>query len=281
MAHDFLLEDDFEKFLVSEYFKHGSIDQVLKIHHFDIPISYAGYHRVLNKFGIIKSAGPNSKLSESLYLLSLIANYKIPLEKIYRKYAPASIKVSTNTIHRILHYTRLGLTRRQGVALLIENKDKPGQYLTGNDVSLTKTVLGNKGDLSLPMGHSKTGEDPRIQILRVLQQEVFTDFLINGNFPTNLVPEHPKPVMYINIADIRVSVYCLKVSPRLSFSSYKLQNISFKTLKEIKGHEVRPGVVEIVKNYEDILTGESTSEALEINSNLNTSLFAYAKIGSK
>ena len=281
MAQDFLLEDDFEKFLVSEYFKHGSIDQVLKIHHFDIPISYAGYHRVLNKFGVIKSAGPNSKLSESLYLLSLIANYKIPLEKIFRKYAPSSIKVSTNTIHRILHYTRLGLTRRQGVALLIENKEVPGEYLVGNDISLTKTVLGNKGDLSLPMGHSKTGEDPRIQILRVLQQEVFTKSLINGNFPTNLVPEHPKPIMYINIADIRVSVYHLEIYPKLHFSSYKLQNISFRSQQEIQKAEVRPGVVEIIKNHEHNQNSEIALETIEISSNLNNALLAYAKIGSK
>ena len=281
MTHDYPKGDLFDKFLVSEYFKLGSIDQVFKAHQFDLPISFAGYHRILDKYGVIKSAGPNSKLSESLYLLSLIANYKIPLEKIYRKYAPASIKVSTNTIHRILHYTRLGLTRRQGVALIIENMDEKGKYLLGNDISLTKSALGEKGDLSLPMGHSKTGEDPKMQILRVLQQEVFTNDLINRNFPVNLVPEHPKPIMYINIADIRVSVYHLLYSPKLCFSSYKLQNISFKSQQEIQDAEVRPGVIEIIKHYELKSSSEKVSEVIEINSNLNNVLLTYAKIGSK
>jgi len=281
MAREFLLEDGFEQFLVSEYFKHGSIDQVIKVHHYNLPISYAGYHRVLNKYGVVKSAGPNSKLSESLYLLSLIANYKIPLEKIYRKYAPSSIKVSTNTLHRILHYTRLGLTRRQGVALLIENQDDPGKYLLGNDISLNKSVLGRKGDLSLPMGHSKTGETPQQSILRVLQQEVFTEDVILHKFPAKIIPEHPKPVMYINIADIRVTVYHLKISPKYKFTSFKLQNLSFLKHESLSGLVVRPGVLEILNKYKQMETLPSESPALEFNSNLNRDILAYAKIGSK
>lgn len=273
--------EKFERFLVSEYFKLGSIDQVFKTHQFDLPISFAGYHRVLDKYGVVKSAGPNSKISESLYLLSLIANYKIPLEKIYRKYAPASIKVSTNTIHRILHYTRLGLTRRQGTALLIENKIEPGKYVVGNDISLTKSILGEKGDYSLPMGHSKTGEAPRVSIMRVLQQEVFTDKVTDFNFPVNLIPEHPRPVMYINIADIRVAVYHITISPKLEFSSFKLQNLGFKSSAEIKNENVRPGVEEIISSYELNRNSELLNEGFEINSNLNASLLAYAKIGSK
>jgi hypothetical protein len=216
-----------------------------------------------------------------LYLLSLIANYKIPLEKVYRKYAPASIKVSTNTIHRILHYTRLGLTRRQGVALLIENKDEKGKYLVGNDISLTNSKLGAKGNLSLPMGHSKTGEDPRISIMRVLQQEVFTNNVINLDFPVNIVPEHPNPLMYINIADIKVTVYKISISPKLQFSSFKLQNLAFKSFSDISKTEIRPGVGEILLNYELSINSESVREGFEISSNLNTSLLAFAKIGSK
>lgn len=279
MVFDFKSEDDFETWLVAEYFKFGSIDQVLKFHQYNIPISYAGYHRVLNKFGIVKSAGPNSKLSESLYLLSLIANYKTPLEKVYRKYAPASVKVSSNTLHRILHCTRLGLTRRQGVALLIENKLESGKYLVANDMSLTHTDLGSKGDLSLPMSHSKVGENPRVSIMRVLQQEVFSNSVLNKNFPVNIIPEHPKPAMYINIADIRVSVYTLQIHPEFSFSSFKLRNHTFKDIQEIRALPVRPGVCEIINAYEQ---NRNTNQDFvpEIDSNLNTSLLAYAKIGS-
>ena len=132
--------DEFEKFLVTEYFKHGSINKVLYFHHFGLPISYAGFDRVLTKFGVVKSAGPNSKLTESLSVLSLVADYKLSLEKIYEKYAPKTLRVSTNTLHRILHYTRLGLTRRQGTALIItqEGDDK---VLMGYDVSLSNKNL--------------------------------------------------------------------------------------------------------------------------------------------
>lgn len=281
MTREFILEDGFEQFLVAEYLKCGSIDQVLARNQYGLPISFAGYHRVLTKFGVIKSAGPNSKLSESLYLLSLIANYKIPLEKIYRRYAPASIRVSTNTIHRILHYMRLGLTRRQGVALLIENSERKGEYLMGNDMSLSQSVLGVRGDLSLPMGHSKTGEDPKISIQRVMQQEVFTEQVITQKFPTESIPLHPKPVMFINIADVRVSVYHLKISPKERFSSYKLQNLAFVNPEKIKNSAIRPGVPEIISKFECIKNQNEETIAIELNSNLNQAILALAKIGSK
>lgn len=279
MDYRFASNADFEKHLVSEYLRYGSIDQVFKLNQYNLPISYAGYHRVLDKFGVIKSAGPNSKISESLYLLTLMANYKIPLEKIYRKYAPTTIKVSTNTLHRILHCVRLGLTRRQGVALLIENKTDKGKYLVGSDISLNNSVLGERGDLSLPMSHSKLGEDPRLSILRVLQQEVFTQSVLTHNFPVNIVPEHPKPVLYINIADIRVSVYKITIGSSFKFSSHKLKNHSFMDLNKISTSQTRPGVVEIISNFEEH-KDKNPNEVIEIDSNLNTNLLAYSKISS-
>ena len=172
-----LKQDDFETYLVSEYFKHGSINKVFSAHHYNLPISFAGFTRVLTKYHVVKSAGPNSNLSESLHILSKIVDYKIPLERIYHQFAPKTIQVSTNTLHRILHYTRLGLTRRQGAALVINPKESVERYLLGNDLSLSNPSLGRKGDLSLPMGHSKIGENPRESILRVLQQEVFTNLV--------------------------------------------------------------------------------------------------------
>ena len=163
-------QESFERNLVSEYFRHGSINKVFSFHHFDLPISFAGYTRVLSKYKVVKSAGPNSNLSESLHFLSKVVDYKIPLERIYHQHAPRTIQVSTNTLHRILHYTRLGLTRRQGTALIVTHKSHPEAFLVGNDISLSNSVLGKRGDLSLPMGHSKLGELPQESILRVLQQ---------------------------------------------------------------------------------------------------------------
>lgn len=268
-------ELDFQKFLVAEYFKVGSIDKVFKAHQFDLPISFSGYHRILKDFGIIKSAGPNSKLSDSLYFLNLLINYKIPLEKTYRNYAPKGIRISLNTLHRIIHYTRLGLTRRQGTALLITNKKEPNKILIGNDISLANNLLGQKGDYSLPMSHSKTGENPRDSIIRVLQQEVFTDLVVNKSFPYFVISEHPKPLMYINIADVRVTVYHIELNSDLPFSSFKLTNLQYKSISDLRDKKLRPGVGDILENFLDLQSNSSLSTAPEFNSSLNTTLYAW------
>lgn len=269
----------FEQYLVSEYFRLGSINKVFQEHKYYLPISFAGFDRVLSKFGVIKSAGPNSKISESLYLLSLLANYKIPLEKIYHRHAPRSVQVSTNTLHRILHYTRLGLTRRQGVALIISNSKDKNKILVGHDLSISNSSLGKKGDLSLPMGHSKVGENVKDSIARVLQNEVFTDMVVNKTFPWSLIPEHIKPIMFINIADIKVAVYHLEISSnQRQFSSYKLSNIKFVSSELIlKEKNVRPGIKDILNNYAKINQCNLAGEVQVINSELNSSLYALAK----
>lgn len=279
MSTEYLQAAEFDEFLISEYFRLGSIDRVLKHHHYSLPVSYASYHRVLIKFGVVKSAGPNSKLSESLYILSLLANYKIPLEKIYRKFIPLSVKVSLNTIHRILHFVRLGLTRRQGVALLLESETEAGNFLVGNDISLNNSLLGNKGDISLPMGHSKTGEDAKQSILRVLQQEVFTNSVIKRIFPADLLPNHLRPLMFIDIADIKVAVYHIKINPQLTFSSFKLQNLHFAGKQELLGKKLRPGVRDILCAYSDI-QAKSFEEVPSLVSELNQEILAFAKAHS-
>lgn len=269
-------QTDFEKYLVSEYFKHGSINKVFYFHHFGIPISYAGYDRILTKYHVIKSAGPNSKLTESLRILSLVADYKLSLEKIYEKYAPHRLLVSTNTLHRILHYIRLGLTRRQGVALIITNHKKPDLFLTGHDLTLSNPSLGHKGDLSLPMGHSKIGESPRDSILRVLQQEAFTDLVINKSFPYEIIPEHPKPSMYINIADIKVAVYHLNLTDKYPLSSFKLTGFKYRSYEEIFRLKSRPGIHEILNKYLELRKNTDPDSIPEFDAELNTRLYAMA-----
>ena len=229
---------------------------------------------MLTKFNIVKSAGPNSKLTESLKILSMVADYKLSLEKIYEKHAPRQLRVSTNTIHRILHYIRLGLTRRQGTALIITQRGKGGYFLVGNDQSLSDSALGNKGDISLPMGHSRTGENPKESITRVLQQEVFTDQAITGNFPFEVVPQHPRPIMYMNIADIRVAVFHIELTKSYPFSSNKIQNIRLVDLPEIKNKNTRPGVYEILTNY---YPHPSSSSIPEYSSTLNALLYSMIK----
>ena len=270
-------QEDFEKYLVSEYFKYGSINKVFSAHSYDLPISFAGYTRVLSKYKVVKSAGPNSNLSESLHILSKLANYKIPLERIYHQHAPKKIQVSTNTLHRILHYTRLGLTRRQGTALIITQKNKPGYFLMGNDQTISDPALGHKGDLSLPMGHSKINENPKDSILRVLQQEVFTNLVLKNNFPEKILPEHPNPVMFINIADIKVAVFHLELSGNYSFSSFKLNNLKFYDSNNLHRLKIRPGVEEMLNGFlNQSIT--NTSKVPIITSNLNRTLYVVAKV---
>lgn len=272
MSNQWSSPKEFERFLITEYFKHGSINKVFYFHHFNLPISYAGFDRILTKHGVVKSAGPNSKLTESLRLLRLVADYKLSLEKIYEKYAPHKLLVSTNTLHRVLHYTRLGLTRRQGVALIITPKENPNLFLTGYDQSIINRKLGNKGDLSLPMGHSKTSELPQNSITRVLQQEVFTDLVLQGKFPKGLVPQHLNPIMFINIADIKVAVYHLQLRKNFSFSSFKLHHLQFRDLTQIYHGNPRPGVLEIVERFTNPNPAIKTNQIPEYQCNLNYAL---------
>jgi hypothetical protein len=245
-------EQEFQKFLVSEYLKHGSIDKVFKLHNYNLPISFASYHRLLNKFQIVKSAGPNSKLSESLHILSLLNAYKLPLERIYHKYSPHTLQVSTNTLHRVLHNIRLGVTSRVGVALLISSSVEPNKYLLGQDNSLTNPQLGQKGDWSLPMGYTREQDGHCTGIKRVLQQEVFTQYTVNNKFPKNLFPEDQKEIFTINISDIKVYVYRLILDKSYSFSSFKLENFGFYGSSEIEKLKTRGGVADILKTYTNL-----------------------------
>ena len=269
-------EQLFDQFLISEYLKHGSIEKVFSVHKYDLPLSFATYHRILNKYSIVKSAGPNSKLSESLDLLSQLANYKQPLERIYHRHAPASIQVSTNTLHRMLHYVRLKVTRRVGTALLISHESEPHKYLLGQDQSLSQANLGQPNDFSLPMTHSRMQDKPVSAIKRVLQQEVFTKQTISLNFPQDLKLDNLKPILYINIADIKVAVYRLLIPDHYThFESFKLHHYQFLSSEEVQKLKLRPGVGDIIKATEAQRFQSVVEEAPEIESTLNALLYAY------
>ena len=263
---------EFEKFLLKEYFRLGSINKVFTAHHLDLPISFAGYARLLTKFSIIKSAGPNSRFSESLDILTKLSSYKIPLEKVYHRFAPRRIQVSVNTLHRILHYTRLGLTRREGTALLITSSRDSQSFLTGREQNTPNSQLGKRGDLALPMGHSRTGENPRDAIVRVLQQEVFTNQTIEGHFPWKIVPDHPQPCMYISIADIKVTVYHLIFDHDFQFSSFKLNTLKYRNLNRLLTDNLRPGIEDILKQHAGLLKNTKRITVPEFSSKLNLAL---------
>jgi len=59
-------EDAFNRFIISEYLKYGSVDEVFRRNDYNLPISYPGVQRLLDKWGIVKAAGPNTLLTEAL-----------------------------------------------------------------------------------------------------------------------------------------------------------------------------------------------------------------------
>ncbi len=254
-------EERFNRWLISEYLKYGSVDEVYKAHDYNIPISYAGYQRLLDKWGIVKAAGPNTRLTEALIFLEELSLEKIPLERLYRK-MPLSFKASITTMHRILNSIRSETIRRVGTALVITQVENKNLVLIGNDVSpIVRTNVGKPfGSLTLPMGYSRRTESRETSILRVLQQEVFTFPTIERiDTPKRIIPPSPRPFMYLDIADVRVAVYHLTLPPELSkpdsFTSFKIKNHRFIHLGEMLERKLnfRAGIVEIAAGYRNYL----------------------------
>lgn len=249
-------EEKFNKWIVAEYFKHGSVDEVLRIHRWGLPISYANYQRILDKWGVVKAAGPNSKLTEALEFMTHLAYDNIPIEELYKK-MPPSFQTSASTLYRILAYVKEGITRRVGTALIITPYDSKDKILLAHDVSTPRIELGKPyGALSLPMGYSRKRDGRKVNIIRVLQQEVFTRKTLELAFPNETVPQDPQPFMYLDIADVRVSLYHLQLPKNLSgvrnFSSYKLKEFEYVSMDKIlKGDykNLRAGVIDAVAGY--------------------------------
>lgn len=248
-------EPEFSQFLVREYFRFGSVDQVLRHYRFSLPISQASYQRVLDKYGVVKAAGANSRISEVILFFEHLLKDAVNIETVYKK-MPLSFQTSLKTIYRVYSYMKQGLTRRVGVALIISPFDNPNKVLLAKDITTPSLYLGKRyGFLSLPMGYARKRDSRRIGIMRVLQQEVFTDLVVKGGFPFSIVPFSIEPFMYLDIADVRVAVYTIGLPKELSclskFSSFKLKDYRFFDIKEIlKGNlELRGGVKEAIFGY--------------------------------
>jgi hypothetical protein len=78
-------------------------------------------------------------------------------------------------------------------------------------------------------------------------------------FPDFFMKDEMSPFMYLDIADIRVSVYHLQLPKEFSslscFSSYKLRDYQFVETKQLlkndlTGLPLRSGVIEAVKGYQ-------------------------------
>ena len=279
-------EQRFLAHLVAEYLKYGSVDEVYKAHKYDIPISYPGFQRVLDRWGIVKAAGPNSKLSEALSFFVHLAKEQIPLETLYKR-MPPSFQTSIGTLHRILSYMKEGVTRRVGTALVITPYKKPDHILVANDISTPRVEFGKPfGSVSIPMGFSKKRDTKQKAILRVLQQEVFAKQAIAQNMPMEIITKDTEPFMYLDAADVRVSIYHLRLPKELSsskcFSSFKLENHRFLSIKNIiKGdtEHLRVGLIETVLGYQrrlEMLDKNIIANPIYETTSLNHELAALA-----
>jgi hypothetical protein len=276
-----LEEREFNRWLVKQYFEFGSVDEVLKHFNFDIPISYAQYQRVLDKWQIVKAAGPNT-LSEALDFLANLAKENIAFEELYKK-LPSSFQTSASTLYRILGYVKQGLTRRVGVCLVLSPYNDKKRILIARDISTPKIQLGKEyGFYSLPMGFAKKRNSKKTNIKRILQQEVFTQKVIGGCFPESLLSYDFEPFMYLDIADVRVAVYQISLPKQLSvlrvFSSNKLVDYRFELIDNIlngKPRALRAGVKEAIcgyKKYLRLLGRNLSINPLQEKSLLNTKL---------
>ncbi len=269
-------EIDFYQPLVAAYLKYGSVDKVFASLPENPGVSYPHFQRLLKKWGIVKSAGSQSRLAEAVYFLTALAKNNLPLETVY-KTMPPSLKISAASLHRILSYIKRGLIRRTATALIITQKNNPANLLIGKDVSTPRPEIGKPyGALSLPMTFSKRSETSQTSITRVLQQEVFSNLALAGEMPA-IVPPFQMPLMSIDIADVRTYVYSLTIPSALKskIHSFKITDYHFISLAEISASNgldspYRAGVPEIASALLERVA--SNKEPLHINSDLNRQL---------
>ena len=273
-------EKEFNKYLVREYFMCGSVDEVLRKHSYGLPISYANYQRILDKWGIVKAAGPNSKISEVLDFLTKLVEKNVPFEYLYKR-MPPSFKTSAATIYRILGYVKEGVTRRIATGVIITSYSSRKKILVGEDISKPRMELGKPfGSISIPMGFSRKVDPREEAILRVLQQEVFTESAIEGGVP-DIIPARPKPFMFLDIADVRVEVFHIRLPKRFSklggFSSFKLTGFKYLDIEDTKKLEkerqkFRVGVFEAIAGFrkcQGLLNRNLAFNPLQYKSSLN------------
>lgn len=273
---DFLTERKIwsERDLICGYLGYESVGVLLGKFRDQIPYEHADIHRILNRYGIVKSAGPNREFSELLYFLgSVVAKTGFSLPEIYRT-LPKKFKTSLETLTRVVREIKEGVTTRAGCALVISTDNNSDFILVGKDTGTERLNLGKPfGSASLPMGYAKRSEQASDSILRILQREVFTKQTICGTFPTWVVPDRPDPFMKIAIGNVLVSVFRLVLPKELcqegGFSSFKLIDHGFVEAKDLINDRLlrqkcRAGVFEIAREYRDKLNQGSVADTSSV-----------------
>lgn len=253
-------EKEIEREVISLYLKYGSVDAILAHTKYNLPYSPMSIHRLLTNYGVVKSPSRNSRIDEALAFMSFLAQDNLPLETLYSK-MPPSFQISTQTLHRILSLVKKGTVRRSATALVLSPQYDARSVLIAKDNSNSNLHLGKvSGNFTLPMTFSKKAEPAGQSILRVLQQEVFSQSVLDRNFPYEIIPDRPRPFWQVEILDIKLSVYALQAKRQQldKLSSFRLSDYQFvdkAALEDFKGN-LRPGVLEIAEVYEKALLGE-------------------------
>lgn len=253
--------------VVAAYLKYGSVDEILRRQdELKIYLSHAGIHRLISKWGVVKAAGPNTRISEVVYFLEQLAFEKIPLETLHKR-MPPSFRTSAMTLHRILSYVKEGVTRRAATALVITKEAEPERVLVARDISTPRMEYGKfYGANSLPMGFSKKGESVNNSVLRVLQQEVFSRQVVERKFPLRDVASLVRKIVDFDVIDIRLSLYHLvlprEISDLVFVNSYKLTDYRYLLMEEILVQRdlFRAGVPELCQMYIKGIGGETVED---------------------
>lgn len=267
--------------LVRSYLEEGSVEDVL-INNPTLGVSITQFHNILNSWGIIGSPGRNSLLSETIYFFDQLLLRQIPLARLH-KLMPRKFETSLSTLFRIYRDIKRGFFPRQATALIISPPDHPELVLIGRDVSVERLNIGKlKGALTIPATFSLRSESAKNSILRVIQQEVFTEKAIERNIPKNLIPEDPKPFMRLGLADVQISVYALPLNfERLGPpSSAKLSDMKFLEAEEIlesirNSNVFRAGSEEVAEAYLGFL-----NKGIYENNKINVSEFNFLVAGA-
>lgn len=267
------VEDGFEAFIVEEYFKCGTAPGVLRRHGFGIGMSDTGIQHVLNRFGVVKIAGrPGVSITESVLFFEAMLREGASVGGLHSELAE-HIDGSESTYWRLFRHMKEGTTGRRGTALVITPYDNPELVLIGTDISPARPELGRPPNYtSYPMGFAGKVENAHTSVARILQHEVFTRKVIERGFPWEVIPPEPEPFMYVDIVDVQVATFHLRLPPGLcgtdNFESFKLVDYKFvpiqSIIKGVAGLKLRVGMTEIARGYVDYLDELENGGALEL-----------------
>ena len=120
-----------EREVVAAYLEHGSVEELESATMYSLPFSFASIHRILDRYGVIKAAGPNKPITETIGFFVKMIEKKVPLETLYRS-MPPRFAPSMTTLHRIYRKVK-------------EEVKKEGDYEDYTEIE-KKSILGRIWD---------------------------------------------------------------------------------------------------------------------------------------